>query len=127
VTRPSCPSSYSDSARSSSTERAANSSAVALTVVASSAIALAPFSQNSNRERCSGSGHAHPGQSKPSGWLTLRSALVPRASPCSLRRKRAVDVIAPSPPATRGSSVSWISASSAGSESSAALAATYRT
>ena len=43
--------------------------------VASSATALAPFSQNSAKLRSSGcgSGHAQPMQSKPSAWLIRRS------------------------------------------------------
>jgi hypothetical protein len=36
---------------------------------------LAPFSQNSNELVWRGSGHAQPGQSKPSGWLIDKSAL----------------------------------------------------
>jgi len=39
----------------------------AATAWASQAIALPPFSQNSNDEVCFGSGQAHPGQSKPCG------------------------------------------------------------
>jgi hypothetical protein len=64
VIRPSWPSSKSESARSSSTLATANVSGVARAVVASSASAFAPFSQNSNRDRCAavGSGHAQPGQ-----------------------------------------------------------------
>ena len=46
---------------------------------ASKAVALAPFSQNSATERwSSGSGQAHDEQSKPSFWLSLSSACVPR-------------------------------------------------
>ena len=44
--------------------------------VASQVTALAPFSQNSKEEPRRGSDHAHPGRSKPSGWLTARSARV---------------------------------------------------
>ena len=44
----------------------AKKSGVTRLLLASSAIALAPFSQNSAKLRfSSGSGHAHPGQSKP--------------------------------------------------------------
>ena len=49
--------------------------------VASSATALAPFSQNSNREVVGGSGQAQPGQSKPSGWLSCSSVRAPRRRP----------------------------------------------
>jgi hypothetical protein len=49
--------------------RAAKNSGGQRFEVASQATALAPFSQNSNDEVCLGSGHAHPGQSKSSGWF----------------------------------------------------------
>ena len=42
-------------------------------LVASAATALTPFSQNSKVDACSRSGHAQPGQSKPSGWFCLNS------------------------------------------------------
>ena len=45
---------------------AAKKSGVTRRRVASSATAFAPFSQNSAVCRCSGSGQAQPGQSKPS-------------------------------------------------------------
>ena len=51
---------------------AAKKSGVTRRRVASSATAFAPFSQNSAVCRCSGSGQAQPGQSKPSFWLTRR-------------------------------------------------------
>ena len=35
---------------------------------------MAPFSQNSKELVCLGSGQAHPGQSKPSGWFIDSSA-----------------------------------------------------
>ena len=56
--------------------------------VASSATALAPFSQNSAVCRCSGagSGQAQPGQSKPSTWLSLRSVRWPGARPSARPR-----------------------------------------
>jgi len=46
--------------------RAKNSGVVRL-LVASQDTAFAPFSQNSNDDVLRGSGHAHPGQSKPVG------------------------------------------------------------
>ena len=50
--------------------------------VASSATALAPFSQNSKACRpVSGLGHAHDWQSKPSAWLTCSSNPAPRTTP----------------------------------------------
>jgi len=54
----------------------ANTSGESRAVVASSASAFAPFSQNSMRGRCAaaGSGHAQPGQSKPFGWFIASSA-----------------------------------------------------
>ncbi len=57
--------------------------------VASSVTAFAPFSQNSAACRCSGegSGQAHPWQSKPSTWLSLRSVRLARRTPiCSMAR-----------------------------------------
>lgn len=51
-------------------------------MVASEAMAFAPFSQNSVIARwSSGSGHAHDGQSNPSVWLSSNNALVPRMGP----------------------------------------------
>src|SRR5260370_18186730 len=50
-------------------------------VVASSATALAPFSQNSATCRLSPSGHAHPGQSIPSFWFTFSSVSAVRLTP----------------------------------------------
>ena len=47
--------------------------------VASSAMALAPFSQNSKWVVSAGSGQAQPGQSNPSGWLSFSSVLADRA------------------------------------------------
>src|SRR3954452_15183423 len=52
--------------------------------VASSATAFAPFSQNSAVWVWPGSGQAHPGQSKPVGWLTRSSVSAVRRTPiCS--------------------------------------------
>ena len=50
--------------------RARRTSGVTRCVVASWATCFAPFSQNSTSPRCSGSGQAQPGQSKPSSWFT---------------------------------------------------------
>ena len=62
---------------------AAKNSGVARALVASSATALAPFSQNSAVCRCptSGSGQAQLMQSKPSAWLSLSSVRADRAGP----------------------------------------------
>ena len=61
----------------------AKNSGVARAVVASSATALAPFSQNSAvcRWPGSGSGHAQLMQSKPSAWLSLSRARAARRGP----------------------------------------------
>ncbi len=50
----------------------AKNSRVTRLPVASAATALAPFSQNSKVDACSLSGHAQPGQSKPSGWFCAK-------------------------------------------------------
>ena len=62
---------------------AAKNSGVARVVVASSATALAPFSQNSAVCRCptSGSGHAQLMQSKPTSWFSLSSVRAVRFGP----------------------------------------------
>jgi hypothetical protein len=54
-------------------------------VVASSAVALAPFSQNSTSPRSRGSGQAQLGQSNPVAWFSARSTRSPRPSPASRR------------------------------------------
>jgi hypothetical protein len=59
----------------------------------------APFSQNSNELVCRESGHAQPGQSKPSGWFIASSALVPLISTLCSRSALAVACRAPQPPA----------------------------
>jgi hypothetical protein len=71
--------------------------------VASQATALAPFSQNSKSDRCSGgSGQAQPGQSKPSFWFSAIRARAPRTTAPLCCRWAAVAVIARSPPAAAG-------------------------
>ena len=62
---------------------AAKNSGVARALVASSATALAPFSQNSAVCRCptSGSGQAQLMQSKPSAWLSLSRVCAVRFGP----------------------------------------------
>jgi hypothetical protein len=79
--------------------RAAKNSGGQRFEVASQATALAPFSQNSNDEVCLGSGHAQPGQSKPSGWFMRSSVALPLIGiPCSVRGLP-VARSAPHPPA----------------------------
>jgi hypothetical protein len=46
-----------------------------------------------------GSGQAQPGQSKPAGWLTLRSIVASRATPICCLSARATACSAPHPPA----------------------------
>jgi len=74
-------------------------SGVTRLVVASQVTALAPFSQNWKVERCSLSGQAQPGQSKPVGWFvrsrTMGAAIVSIWS----RTAWAVALSAPQPPA----------------------------
>jgi hypothetical protein len=66
VSLPCWESQYSGFADSSAIECRAKNSGVTVRFVASSATALAPFSQNSANLRPPGSsGHAQPGQSKP--------------------------------------------------------------
>src|SRR5215212_4559665 len=99
VRRPCLPSQKSDFSESSATPHSLKNSGVTLLVVASSATAFAPFSQNSACERSpSGSGQAQPGQSKPSFWLTFRSVRVPRTRPISRAACFIEDHTAASPP-----------------------------
>jgi hypothetical protein len=67
--------------------------------VASQVTALALLSQNSNEEVCAGSGHAHPGQSNPSGWFICNSARALALGPICLRTASATARKAPQPPA----------------------------
>ena len=71
-----------------------------LALVPSSATALAPFSQNSAVCRCpgSGSGHAHPGQSNPSTWLSFNRLRVARRTPID-RTARSIDTATAGTPA----------------------------
>ena len=72
----------------------------ALFLVPSSATALAPFSQNSANERClSGSGQAHPGQSKPLKSLTLAKFLIEPKTPIFPKPYLVVEIIAGIPAA----------------------------
>src|SRR5688572_30984854 len=99
--RPCLPSQKSDFRERSETDHSRKKSGVTRRVVASSATAFAPFSQNSKCERSpSGSGHAQPGQSKPSFWLTLRSVRAPRTTPASEATCFNEDHTAASPPDT---------------------------
>ncbi|MNL18288.1 hypothetical protein D3C87_1394300 [compost metagenome] len=67
--------------------------------VASHATALTPFSQNSKEEPCSGSPHAQPGQSNPSGWFAFSSVRAPEiGAPDSISRLPTL-LSAPQPPA----------------------------
>ena len=83
-------------------------------VVASSATALAPFSQNSAVWRCSGSGsgHAHPWQSNPSTWLSRSRVRAVRVAPIWSRDRFIDTAIAGSPTATSLRSPTWMSFSS---------------
>ena len=67
----------------------AKKSGVARAFVASSATALAPFSQNSATCRCptSGSGQAQLMQSKPSAWFSLSSVCAVRFGPIWVRAR----------------------------------------
>ena len=60
---------------------------------------FAPFSQNSNELVCSGSGHAHPGLSKPSGWFIDSSVSEPFSTTLCSRSACATARSAPQPPA----------------------------
>ena len=76
------PSAKSSQSSSSATGCAAKNAGGTRRVVASSATAFAPFSQNSAVcRRCAGSGHAHPMQSKPVTWFTFRRVFAVRAGP----------------------------------------------
>jgi hypothetical protein len=68
-------------------EWAAQNSGVTVRVVFSSAMALAPFSQNSAGLRLLviDSGHAQPGQSNPPCWLTRSMDRTVRATPAWAR------------------------------------------
>ena len=84
VRRPCWPSQKSDCGRAGRrpSARAKNAAVDARAVVASSATAFAPFSQNSSMLRGrAGSGHAQPGQSKPSSWFTSASVRAVRTGP----------------------------------------------
>jgi hypothetical protein len=77
----------------------AKNSGVQRLAVASQAIALPPFSQNSNEEVCLGSGQAQPGQSKPCGWFMRLSVAAPfTGTPCSSKASLSA-LSAPQPPA----------------------------
>ena len=67
--------------------------------IASFATALAPFSQNSKDDLCSGSGHAQPGQSKPSCWFTILSVFIVFDSPIFFSDCFALEMIAGIPAA----------------------------
>jgi len=75
------PSQYSDFVSSSLIGFSAQNSAGILIGVASQVTALAPFSQNSNVLRRSGSGQAQLMQSKPSRWFIAVSAFRLRGTP----------------------------------------------
>src|SRR5215831_15105306 len=99
VKRPCCSSQWSLSCSSSRTVWAAKNSRVTRCLVSSQVTALAPFSQNSKELVCRGSGHAQPGQSKPSGWFIDNKALEPLSSTLCSRSALAVACRAPQPPA----------------------------
>ena len=78
----------------------AKNSGVARVLVASLAMAFAPFSQNSASLRSSsGSGQAQLGQSKPSFWLTFERVLRLRLTPMSRTPRCVVSQIDAKPPA----------------------------
>ncbi len=70
-------------------------------MVASSATAFTPFSQNSAMWACPGSGHAHPGQSNPSGWFKPRSVDTVRRNPICPTPRRSDTATAVAPAAQR--------------------------
>jgi hypothetical protein len=67
--------------------------------VASKATAFAPFSQKLKACASFFSGHAQPGQSKPVGWLILRSVMAPFLKTSCRFKFRATLNSAPQPPA----------------------------
>nr|AIE92251.1 hypothetical protein [uncultured marine group II/III euryarchaeote AD1000_20_C05] len=84
------------------TDQRDQNSGPARSLVPSSATALAPFSQNSKAVRwSSGSGHAHPGQSKPSKRFTLDRLETDFSAPILLRPCDMVENTAGIPAATR--------------------------
>jgi hypothetical protein len=83
----------------SATDHWAKKAASARNLVASSATALAPFSQNSAWWRLAGSGQAQPMQSKPSSWLMWRRVRAVRSGPISLMPCRSADTTAGTPAA----------------------------
>ena len=117
VIRPCLPSQYSVRPARSSTECRAKKSRSTRALVASSATALAPFSQNSAvcRWSGSGSGQAQDMQSKPSVWLSLSSVFAVRAGPIWLSARFIETATAVTPAAaffgpwtsTSFSSMSW--------------------
>src|SRR5882724_8414539 len=84
--RPCLPSQKSDRVDNSATLYCLKNSGVTFFVVASSAIAFAPLSQNSTKDRSpSGSGQAQLEQSMPPFWLTLSITRAPRTMPIALK------------------------------------------
>src|SRR3546814_14925112 len=83
----------------SATDCAAKRPAPTRLVLASSATAFTPFSQNSMWLRPGDSGQAQPGQSKPSGWLTFSRLVRLRRRPISRRAWRVDASPAGRPPA----------------------------
>ncbi|BAS13966.1 hypothetical protein AHiyo8_22690 [Arthrobacter sp. Hiyo8] len=111
--RPWLPSQYSVLSPSSARECRAQNSASTTRVVLSSAIALAPFSQNSAGLRLPvmDSGQAQPGQSKPSRWLTRSIDLTVRLTPAWDQPRSNATVTALTPAAERLGGWIWRSSS----------------
>ena len=115
VRRPCLPSQWSDCRESSATECRRKKSGVTRRVVASSAMAFTPFSQNSATERCeSGSGQAQPGQSKPPFWLICVRTRSPRIGPISSSAWRMEETTAGAPAATSGTGPTRIPVNASG-------------
>ena len=74
-------------------------------IVASSAMAFAPFSQYSNGDLCFGSGQAQPGQSNPFVWLALLNDTAEPTSPIFETPCFHADITAGIPPAVSSTEV----------------------
>ena len=107
---------------------AAKNSGSARRVVASSATALAPFSQNSAVCRCptSGSGQAQLMQSKPSAWLSRSSVRALRTGPIRSTLRLRATATPVTPAAASLASCTRSSAASASTPDSISFAALRR-
>src|SRR5690625_1619188 len=103
VSRPCCSRSWSLHSRSSATVCPAKNSGVVRRLVNSQALALAPFSQNSNLYGCAGCGQAQDTQVKPPGLFCRHSSLtVDGIGTFSRLRIFTTDFTDPQPPAGPG-------------------------